>query len=367
MHIICEGLDLCEAVLKVSKAISSRVANPILEGIKIVAEDNTLTLSATDTELAIEKKIKAEVKIEGETVVPGKFFGEFLKKLTNESIELVLNEKNQLTIRYTDSESVVACYSSLEYPGFTKIDSEEYFAIAKKDLKNLILKSNFAVALDDSRPILKGVLLEVDDKEIRAVALDGFRLALVKKPLTSSNISISVIVPSKSLNEISRILEDNDEIINIYIQKNYLMVDLGDTKIITKLLDGDFLNYRQIISNNYETVITINKEQFEDSLERASLLSRVGQNNLVKFEIKEKNLTITSNSEIGNIRENVNVVLKGKDLNIAFNARYFMEALRANANEFVKISFNNSANPCVVTPHEGEEFLYLILPVRMIN
>lgn len=367
MHVICEGLDLCEAVLKVSKAISNRVANPILEGIKLVAEDGTLTLSATDTELAIEKKIKAEVKVEGETVVPGRFFGEFLKKLTNESIELVLSEKNQLAIRYSDSESMVACFSSLEYPGFQKIDSEEYFAISKKDLKNLITKSIFAVALDDSRPILKGVLLEVENAIIRAVALDGYRLALVKKPIISTNISVSVIVPSKSLTEISRILEENDEIINLYIQKNYLMVDLGDTKIITKLLDGDFLNYRQIISNNYETVITVNKEQFEDSLERASLLSRVGQNNLVKLEIKEKNLTITSNSEIGNIRENVNIVLKGKDLMIAFNARYFMEALRANANEFVKISFNNAANPCIVTPYEGDEFLYLILPVRMIN
>ena len=367
MHLVCEGLDLCDAVLKVSKAISNKVANPVLEGIKLVAEDGTLTLSATDTELAIEKKIKAEIKTEGETVVPGRFFGEFLKKLTNENIELELNEKNQLKIKYTDSETQVACYSSLEYPGFTKIDSDEYFAITKRDLKSLITKSIFAVAVDDSRPILKGVLFEVENNDIKAVALDGYRLALIKKPIISSNISVSVIVPAKSLNEISRIIDDSEDIINLYIQKNYLMVDLGDTKVITKLLDGDFLNYKQIISNNYETTVTINKEQFEDSLERASLLSRVGQNNLVKFEIKERNLTITSNSEIGNIRENVNIVLKGKDLNIAFNARYFMEALRANTDEFVKISFNNAANPCIVTPHESEEFLYLILPVRMIN
>lgn len=367
MNLVCEGLDLSEAVLKVSKAISNKVANPILEGIKLVAEDGTLTLSATDTELAIEKKIKADIKLEGETVVPGKFFSEFLKKLASERIELVLNEKNQLKIRYTDSETLVACYPSLEYPSFQKIDSNEYFALSKKDFKALINKSIFAVALDDSRPILKGVLLEIEEKEIRAVALDGYRLALIKKPLAHTNIKVSVIVPSKSLNEISRILEDSEDIVNIYIQKNYLMIDLGDTKIITKLLDGEFLNYRQIISNNYETVVTINKEQFEDSLERAALLSRVGQNNLVKLDIKENNLLITSNSELGTIKENVNIVLKGKDLNIAFNARYFTEALRANVNEFVKISFNNSANPCIITPHESEEFLYLILPVRMIN
>ncbi len=367
MHLICEGLDLSEAVSIVSKAIASKTTNPILEGIKFIAEDGSLTLSATDNELAIEKKIKADVKIEGETVIPGKFFGEFLKKLTNEQIEMVLNEKNQLKIRYSDSESFISCYSTQEYPSFKKIESKESFSITKKDLKNLITKTIFSVALDDSRPILKGCLLEIEKNEIKAVALDGYRLALVKKPLTKANFSSSIIVPSKSLNEISRIIEDSDEIITLYVQKNYLMVDNEETKIITRLLDGDFLNYKQIISNNYETEITINKQQFESSLERASLLSRMGQNNLVKFEIKEKNLCLTSNSEIGNIKENVNIVLKGKDLNIAFNARYFTECLRVNTDEFIKISFNNSSNPCIVTPYEKEEFLYLILPVRMMK
>ena len=367
MNVICEGLDLAEAVIKVSKAVSSKSPNPILEGIKLVADDGVLTLSATDTELAIEKKIKAEIKVEGETVVPGRFFSEFLKKLTNEQIELELNEKNQLKIKYADSEGFISCYSSLEYPGFKKVDSDEYFAITKKDLKSLINKSTFAVAIDDSRPILKGCLIEVEQNNIRAVALDGYRLALVNKPLVQTNINVSVIVPAKSLNEISKLLDDSDDIVNIYIQKNYLMVDLDDTKVITKLLDGDFLNYKQIIANTYETSITINKSQFEDALERASLLSKIGQGNLVKFEIKEKNLCLSSNSDIGNIKENVNIVLKGNDLNIAFNARYFMDALRMNTNEFVKINFNSSASPCTITPFENEEFLYLILPVRLLS
>lgn len=367
VNLICEGLDLAEAVLTVSKAISAKTANPILEGIKLFAEDNVLTLSATDTDLAIEKKIKAEIKVEGETVVPGRFFCEFVKKLTNQQIELDLNEKNQLKIKYAESEGFISCFTTLEYPGFKKIDCNEYFAMTKKDLKSLITKSTFAVAIDESRPILKGVLLEVENNSIRAIALDGYRLALVNKPLAASNISVSVIVPARSLNEIAKLLDDSDEVVNVYIQKNNLMVDLDDTKIITKLLDGEFLNYKQIISSNYESVITINKAQFEDALERASLLSKVGQGNLVKFEIKEGNLCLSSNSELGNIKENVNIVLKGNDLNIAFNARYFMDALRMNSNEFVKINFNSSASPCTITPFEGDEFLYLILPVRILT
>ena len=367
MQIVCDGLELCEAVLKVGKAISSKTTNPILEGIKLVAEDETLTLSATDLELSIEKKIKAEIKEEGETVVPGRFFSEFIKKLTGESITLELNEKNQLKIKYTDSESILQCFPVLEYPGFKKIDSNEYFGVEKKDLKDLINKTLFSVAVDDSRPILKGCLLEISEKDIMSTALDGYRLAHIKKSITSSTVKTSVIVPARSLSEISKLLDDSDEAVNIYIQKNYLMVDLGDCKVITRLLEGDFLNYNQILSNSFDTEITVNKNQLEDALERASLLSKVGQNNLVKFDIKENILCLTSNSEIGNIKENVNISLHGKELTIAFNARYFIEALRVTNDEFVKICFNTSSNPCIIKPLESEEYLYLILPVRILN
>lgn len=366
MLVNCQGLELSEALLRVSKAISNKVANPILEGIKITAEDDTLTLSATDTELSIEKKIKAEVKSEGETVVPGRFITEFVKKLTNTTIELEVNEKNQLFIRYDDSESMIQCYNPVEYPGFKRIESNEFFGISQKDFRTCVNKTIFSVALDDSRPILKGVLFDINNNELNVVALDGYRLARVKKQVNST-IKRCIVVPARSLSELSKMIDDSDDIINIYIDKYTIMVDLGDTKVTSRLLEGDYINYKQIIPVNYETFVIVNKEQFVEALERATLLSKTSSNNFVRFDIKENNLCITSNSELGNIKENINVNVSGKDLIISFNPRYFLESLRVNTNEFVKICFNKPSTPCVIVPTEEDEFLYLILPVRVIG
>lgn len=366
MLVNCQGLELSDAFLKVSKAISNKITNPILEGIKIIAENDTLTMSATDTELSIEKKIKADVKVEGETVVPGRFITEFVKKLTNSTIELEVNEKNQLIIRYDDSESMIQCYNPVEYPGFKKIKTDEFFGISKKDFKISIAKSIFSVAIDDTRPILKGVLFDINNNELNVVALDGYRLARIKKNVTS-NIKKSIVIPSRSLSEMSKLIDDSDEIINVYIDEYTIMIDLGDAKVTSRLLEGDYINYKQIIPANYETFVIINKEQFEESLERATLLSRTSNNNFVKFDIKENNLCITSNSELGNIKENIPVNVSGKDLEISFNPRYFLESLRVNTNEFLKICFNKSSTPCVIVPTEQDEFLYLILPVRVFG
>ena len=366
MLLNCSGLELSDAFLRVSKTLSNKPTNPILEGIKISAEDNELTLSATDTDLSIEKKIKADIKVEGETVVPGKFITEFVKKLSNSEIELEVNDKNQLLIRYDGNESIIQCYNVIEYPGFKKLKTDEWFGISQKDLKALISKTIFSVALDDSRPILKGVLFDIDQKEISAVALDGYRLARVKKKSTA-NVKKQIVVPTRSLNEISKLLDDSDDIINVYIDSNAIMIDTVDTKIISRLLEGDFVNYKQIIPMNYETFVIVNKLQLEDALERVSLLSKVGQNNFVKFDIKEGAVQLTSNSEIGNIKEKISAVLNGKDVTIAFNPRFILESLKASNDEFVKLCLNTSSNPCVIVPTEGDEFLYLILPVRMFG
>lgn len=367
MKIICDGADLSDAVLKVSKGTSNKTTNPILEGIKVVAEEDYITLSATDLELSIEKTIKAMVQLEGEMVVPGKFFCEYIKKLNNEQIELSVDEKNVLSIKYTDSVGKIQCLNCNEFPQIKQVEDSTYFEIKQKDLKALIAKTIYAVAVEDVRPILKGVKLEVTKEKIVAVALDGYRLAVVNKPIVSCNAEFSCIVPARSLGEIAKLLEDSDENLKVCVGRNFLMVNIDNTRITTRLLEGDFINYNQIIPTNFNTTLVLNKEQLLDALDRASLLSRVDRNNLVKFDISDKVMVLSSKSDIGDIKENITISLKGNDLSIAFNARYFTEALRVISDEFLKLSFTSSVSPCIIKSNDTDEFLYLILPVRIMN
>ena len=367
MKIICDGADLSDAVLKVSKGTSNKTTNPILEGIKVVAEEDFVTLSATDLELSIEKTIRGMVQIEGEMVVPGKFFCEYIKKLNNEQIELNVDEKNMLSIKYTDSVGKIQCLNAVEFPQIKQVEDSSYFEMKEKDLKSLIAKSIYAVATEDVRPILKGVKLEITKEQITAVALDGYRLAVVKKPVVSTNAEFSCIVPARSLNEISKLIGDEDKTIKVNVGRNFLMVDIDNTKITTRLLEGDFINYNQIIPTDFNTNVVLNKDQLLDALERASLLSRVDRNNLVKFEISDKVMVLSSKSEIGDIKENITISLKGNDLTIAFNARYFTEALRAITDEFLQLKFTSNVSPCIITSNDSDEFLYLILPVRIMS
>ncbi len=368
MKLICNGADLSDAVGKVFKAVSSRSTNPILEGIKLKAQDGTLRLTATDLELAIEKIIVADVKIEGETVVPGKFFADFVKKLTQEQIELSLSESNRLKIKYTDSEGELQCLSADDYPEIKELADAQKFIIVRSELKDLVNKVAFSVATDDARPMLKGVLLEIDEVTLTGVALDGYRMAKCVKSIEKTSAMMHALVPARCLTEIARLMDDSSDPVEVCIQKNYLSVDLEHTRITTRLLDIDFINYKQIIPAYFETIATLPKEQFEAGLERAILLSRTESNNLVRFDLKENAMKLSSNSDIGNITEKIYIKLDGKDLAISFNAKYFTEILRYIDSESIIIKFTDSVSPCIVVPTGAlEDFMYLILPVRMQN
>lgn len=367
MKVTCDGLDLSLATSQVARALANKASNPVLEEIKLEAKDDKLKLSATDLELAIERTINAKVEEDGQIMVPGKFFTDFVKKMTSEKIGLEITGKDKLKITYTDSETYIQCNGTADFPSLDITEGEDYFKISEKDLRMLINRTNFSAALDDSRPILKGCCFEISNDKVKVIALDGYRIAFTQNAIKESNIEKSIVIPTKSLTEIYKFLEDGESEIKVYVKDNFVIVDVKDTKIMSRLIEGNYINYNQIIPQNFLTDIIINKNLLEDAIERTTVLSRQEKNNLVKFEIKDKVLTLTSNSDIGNIKENIGVSLKGNDITIAFNARYFTECLRTISDEAIRISFNLSSSPCVITPLEGDEYLYVILPVRIIN
>lgn len=368
MKVFCDGLDLSSAVLKVVKATSVKNFNPILEGIKIVAEDETLVLTATDGDLAIEKKIKADVKVEGETVVPGKLFTEFVKKLTNGNIELELNEKNQLKIKYTDSETFIQCLNVQEYPLIKTVDNTEYFSIKSKNFKKVIEKTVFAVANDDIRPILKGAAFETENNNLTVVALDGYRLAKNTTEIEDCTGEFKAVFPGRNLKEISTLLDDSDNIIKVYFDRNYTLVEIDDTKIVSRLLDGEFVNYKQIIPSKFCSTMLVNKNLLADSLEQGAILARQSTQNKVQFTINEKLLNLKTNSEIGNWQDNLSITLEGNDMVIDFNLGYIRDCLKAIDSDMVKFLLSGKASPCVIQGdgEEEQQSLFLILPLRQI-
>ena len=364
MKLICDGLDLSDAVLKVSKALSVKASNPILEGIKITAKGDTLTLLATDMELTIEKKIKADVLMEGETVVVGKYFVEFVKKLEKEQIELSRLYDGQLKIKYSDSESELQIFPAENFPKIEKSEDGSFIELTQKDFKEIVEKTAFACSTDDARPILKGCLFEINDNLLTAVALDGFRMAVVKKQVLS-NQNIKAVIPARALNEIIRLLDKDENTIKIYIQKNSLFVEVENTVLMSRLIEGEFVKYNHILPTNFENKITVNRQALLTSIERASIVARNDRYNVIKFDIKEDMMAICAKSEIGVVNENVSVMLTGKDLVIAFNGKFISEYLKIIDDEFITINLNTPIDPCTITAVGKESSLYLVLPVRI--
>lgn len=364
MKIICDGLDLSDAVLKVSKALSVKAANPVLEGIKITAKGDTLTLLATDMELTIEKTIKADVLMEGETVVVGKYFVEFVKKLEKEQVELSRLFDGQLQIKYSDSESELQVFPAENFPKIEKEDGVDYFEIKQSQLKDVVEKTAFACSSDDSRPILKGCLFEIQDNSLTGVALDGFRMAVVKKEVTASG-NMKAVIPARTLQEITRLLDKEDNIIKVYLQKNSLFVEVENTLLISRLIEGEFVKYNHILPTAFENTVTVNRAAMLNSIERASIVARNDRYNVVKFDIKEEGMTVSAKSEVGTVNENVPINLNGKDLAIAFNGKYIAEFLKIVSDDFINLNLNTAIDPCIITSVSNDGFLYLVLPVRI--
>ena len=236
-----------------------------------------------------------------------------------------------------------------------------------KDLfKNAIRQTVFATTQDETRPSLTGVLLEIENNVISFVSLDGYRLALRKIP-TKSDVSLKIIIPGRSLNELNKILDDREEDINISYAQGQVVFNIGDTIVYTRLLDGQFFNYKDIMRKDHKTNVIVNKREFQNGLERASLLAKEEKANLVRLNVLDEQVIIRSNSEIGDVFEQISSTQNGENLNIAFNSRYILEGIKIMDAEEIQLNFMGSLNPCIITGVDDDSYTYLVLPVRLAH
>lgn len=356
--------NLSKCITIVQKGISSKTTLPILNGILLEAYNDKLKLTGTDLELGIESNLDCEVIEEGSVVITSRIFGDVIKKLPSLDVIIETDENNTVRIACGNSKFKIVGQSSVEYPHLPEINNEITFEIPKDLFKTMIRQTVFSTAQDETRPILTGALLEVTNGEAVLVALDGYRLAL--KNVKINNLDdIKAVVPGKTLNEVNKILDDDETNITLKISKSNVLFNTGNTIIISRLLEGQFLNYNDLIRHEYSSKVKVKTKELQQSIERASLLAREGRNNLVKFDITDESIVISSNSEIGDVHEEIPITLEGDDIKIAFNSKYMLEGLRAIDTEEINMNFVSNVNPCIIKPHGDESYTYLVLPVRL--
>ena len=234
-------------------------------------------------------------------------------------------------------------------------------------LRDMIGRTLFAIAVDESRPILTGCLLEIGQQELRVVALDGFRLALRREPIVGPQEPVSAVVGGKILGDISKTLNESEDPVAIRVSRSHIQLEIGKTRIVARLLEGEFIRYRQILPDEWQTRISVSRAELGSAIDRASLIAREGKNNLVCFKIDGEELQVTSNSESGDVEERIAIATEGKDLTIAFNVRYITDVLKALSDDEVYMRFNSNVSPCVICPIQGDAYLYLVLPVRVFG
>lgn len=366
MRLFIQLQELNAALSVVTKAMSAKTPMPVLEGIHLEATREGLCLTCTDLALQIETKIPAAVEREGSVVVPGRLFSDMMRRMPEESV-LLSCESNTVNIACGKLKTTIQGIDAKEFPEMPQVKDGMAVELTQRSVRDIVRQTIFATAQDETKPILTGVLMEFEAEALIAVALDGYRLALRREPCNTAGENEPVIIPARSMLEISRILQDADDTIAITFAKTHVLFDMDHTRIVTRLIEGEFTRYRQILPTEHKSRVRINRQQLLDSIERASLVAREDKSNLVKMHFKADGLHISANSEAGMLDEEVNIDLLGEEIKIAFNARYFTDVLKALDDEEIYLDMNNNINPCVVKPIQGDRFYYLILPMRLFN
>lgn len=356
--------DLVDAVNVVQKAVAAKSPMPILEGILLETRDQSLILRGTDVDLSIETIFSTEIMEDGRIVLDSRMFGDIIRKLPNNIITMETADNNTLTISSEKTVFNLLYMNPSEFPVFPEVEESVSFTMTQESLRGMVRKVLASVATDDIRPILMGMLFESAQGEITMVGLDGYRMALVSEP-TESHEEIRRVISGKTLRDLLSVTTDSEDPVTLSFTENHVLIEIGETRIISRLLQGEYLNYRNMIPDYSKLTVTIDKNEFRDAVERASVLANEGTSNLIKFHFEDNNIIITSNSKMGKLREEVYGEMVGEPLEIAFNAKYIIDILKTMDEEKIIIDMTSTISPCIIRPEDNDKSLYLVLPIRI--
>ena len=354
--------DLLNAINITLKAVPSKTTMQILECLLIEADDE-IKITANDMELAIETKVKGNILEKGSAAIDAKLFSEIIRKLPDS--EIVIDEKNEnITISCEKANFNISGRRSDDFVHMPAIETEEHICVSQFTLKEIIRQTIFSIAPNENNKLMTGELFEVKDDNLKVVSLDGHRISIRNVQLKEHYENRKVVVPGKTLMEISRILPgDADKDVMIFFSKNHILFQFDQTLVLSRLIEGEYFKIDQMISSDFETKITVNKRELLDSIERSVLLVRESDKKPIIINIKDSNMELSLNSMIGSMREDILVRHTGKDIMIGFNPRFMIDALRVIDDEEISVYMVNSKAPCFIRDDEGK-YIYLILPVN---
>ena len=365
MKLVFNQADLADSVSIVMKAVPSKTTMPILQCIMIEASFNQIKFTANDMELGIETIVKGEIEEKGKIALDAKIFSDIIRKLPNNKVFIETNENDVATITCEKAKFSIPGKSGDDFAYLPVIERDDFISISQFSLREIIRQTIFSIAVNENNKLMTGELFEIRNNVLKVVSLDGHRIAIRNLALSGECPDQKVVVPGKTLNEISKILSgEMDDMVNIYFAENYLLFEFSDTIVLSRLIDGEYFRIDQMLSSDYETKITINRQEFMDCIDRATLLVRESDKMPVIIDVTDGQMELRIDSSIGSMDEEIDIEKTGKDIIIGFNPKFLLDALRVIDDESISIYFVNAKAPCFIRD-EKSSYIYLILPVNI--
>lgn len=356
--------DITEAVGSIQRAVSTKTSIPALEGILLGAGEEGLELCAYDLELGITTVIPAFVVEPGRAVLSAKLFSDIVRRTPAETITITVDEKNMATLESGYSRFSIIGIPAEEFPELPKLTDSTQFSMAGSVLKSMIRQTLFAIAESDAKPIHQGSLFNLENGMMDVVSVDGYRLAVRREPVEFSD-SLDFVVPGKTLSEILKLIKETDDPVEISAGRRHILFKIDNYTVISSLLEGEFLNYKAAIPPESQTEVVLKTREAIDSVERVSLLITDRLKSPVRCLFGENEIKLNCTTSMGRASDQIDVEMTGQSVEIGFNNRYLLEALRNTECDEVKVQLGGPLSPMKVVPKEGDSFLFLVLPVRL--